>query len=440
MTLAPFEPSTPAPVPTAEPGTANVPLPEVRNEAIKAAELADMKRKATGLLCVAAVVFLVAIYYETRYPWVTWVRAGAEAAMVGGLADWFAVTALFRHPLGIPIPHTAIIPTRKERIARILADFFERNFFTREVLAERLHQLGLAERLGSWLANPENARSISRQLVRAAAGAADAVPEEAARAFVDRSIVGRLRGIPAAPVAARAIESLMSDGKHQELLDRILGVVNGVLEKNGEFIRKRIGEESPWWVPDAAEQKLYEKIVGALERTLLAIGEDRNHPLRGQFDVALREFAERLKNAPQTIERAEEIKEDLLKSPAVLDLSGKLWGDVRSTLRRYADDPEGEEPPELERAIQSFGTAMLADPELRARIDKAVADAVAGLAEKHRSHVGELITETVSRWDGAETARRLELQVGRDLQYVRINGTLVGGLVGLWLHLLRQVL
>jgi uncharacterized membrane-anchored protein YjiN (DUF445 family) len=435
MTLAPFEPSTtpPAAVP-------NVPLPQVRDEAIKAAELASMKRKATGLLVIAALVFLAAAVLEPHYHWVSWVRAGAEAAMVGGLADWFAVTALFRHPLGIPIPHTAIIPTRKERIARILADFFERNFFTREVLAERLHQLGLAERLGSWLANPENSRAIARQLVRAAAGAADAVPEETARAFVDRSIVGRLRSIPAAPVAARAIESLMTDGKHQELLDRMLNVVNGVLDKNGDFIRKRIGEESPWWVPDAAEQKLYEKVVGGIERTLQAIAEDPAHPLRGQFDVALRDFAERLKSAPRTIERAEEIKEDLLKSPAVLDLSGKLWGDVKSTLRRYADDPEGDEPPELERAIQSFGASLLADEALRARIDKAIAGAVAGLAEKHRSHVGELITETVSRWDGAETARRLELQVGRDLQYVRINGTLVGGLVGLLLHLLRQVL
>ena len=434
MTLAPFQPA-----PTTPTAAPNVPLPEVRNEAIKAAELASMKRKATGLLFVAALVFLVAIYFETRYAWVTWVRAGAEAAMVGGLADWFAVTALFRHPLGIPIPHTAIIPTRKERIARILADFFERNFFTRDVLATRLHELGLAERLGSWLASPENSRAIARQLVKAAAGAADAVPEDAARAFVDRSIVGRLRGIPAAPIAARAIEGLMSGGRHQELLDRLLGVVNQVLEKNGDFIRKRIGEESPWWVPDAAEQKLYEKVVGAIERTLQAIAADPAHPLRGQFDVALTEFAERLKTSPATIERAEEIKEDLLASPAVLTLSGKLWSDVRSALGRYAEDG-AEAPPELERAIQSFGTAMLADPDLRARIDKAVAGAVAGLAEKHRSHVGELITETVSRWDGAETARRLELQVGRDLQYVRINGTLVGGLVGLLLHLLRQVL
>ncbi len=434
MTLAPFQPAPRTP--TAAP---NVPLPEVRNETIKAAELASMKRKATGLLFLAALVFLVAIYFEPRHAWVQWVRAGAEAAMVGGLADWFAVTALFRYPLGIPIPHTAIIPTRKERIARILADFFERNFFTREVLAERLHQLGLAERLGAWLASPENSRAIARTLVKAAAGAAEAVPEDAARAFVDRSIVGRLRGIQAGPVAAQAIEGLMTGRRHQELLDRLLGVVSQVLEKNGEFIRQRIGEESPWWVPDAAEQKLYEKVVGAVERTLEAIALDPVHPLRGQFDVALADFVERLKTSPGTIERAEEIKEDILGSPAVLDLSAKLWSDVRAALSRYAEEG-AEAPPELERAIQSFGATVLADAELRSRIDKAVAGAVAGLAEKHRSHVGELITETVSRWDGAETARRLELQVGRDLQYVRINGTLVGGLVGLLLHLLRQVL
>jgi len=176
-----------------------VPLPEVRNEAAKATELAQMKRRATGLLGVAAVVFIISASYEHTYPWLTWVRAASEAGMVGGLADWFAVTALFRHPLGIPIPHTAIIPTRKERIARILADFFERNFFTRDVLASRLHDMGLAERLGGWLAHPENSRSLARQLVRAAARGAEAVPEDAARAFVDRSIVGRLRGMSPAP-------------------------------------------------------------------------------------------------------------------------------------------------------------------------------------------------------------------------------------------------
>jgi uncharacterized membrane-anchored protein YjiN (DUF445 family) len=417
-----------------------MPLPEVRNEAIKAAELAEMKRKATGLLGLAAVVFLVSAVLEPRYAWLSWVRAGAEASMVGGLADWFAVTALFRYPLGIPIPHTAIIPTRKERIARILGDFFEKNFFTRDVLAARLHQLGLAERVGEWLAEPENSRAVARQLVKAAAGAADAVPEEAARGFVDRSIVGRLRAIPAAPVAARALEGLVRDGRHQELLDKLLSTLHRVLEKNEDFIRRRIGEESPWWVPELAEERLHEKVLGAIERTLGTIVADKDHALRGQFDTAVTEFIERLKTSPTTIERAEEVKEELLASPAVLNLSGKLWSDVKSALGRYADDPEGEPPPELERAVQSFGEAMLKDEALRTRIDQAVARAVAGLAEKHRSHVGELIVETVNRWDGAETARRLELQVGRDLQYVRINGTLVGGMVGLLLHLLRQVL
>ena len=432
MTLAPVEkPASTAPA---------VPLPEVRNEAIKAAELASMKRKATGLLALAAAIFLVSVVLEHTYSWVSWIRAGAEAAMVGGLADWFAVTALFRYPLGIPIPHTAIIPTRKERIARILADFFEKNFFTRDVLAARLHQLGLAERIGGWLAEPENSRAVARQLVKAAAGAADAVPEDAARGFVDRSIIGRLRAIPAAPVAARALEGLVRDGRHQELLDRILTTLNRVLEKNDEFIRRRIGEESPWWVPELAEDRLHEKVVGAIERTLGAVVADPAHPLRGQFDTAVRDFIEKLKTSPKTIDRAEEIKEELLESPAILNLSAKLWGDVRDALGRYAEDPDREPPPELERAIQSFGEALLRDESLRARIDQGVASAVAGLAERHRSHVGELIVETVNRWDGAETARRLELQVGRDLQYVRINGTLVGGLVGLLLHALRSFL
>ncbi len=417
-----------------------VPLPEVRNEAAKATELAQMKRRATGLLAVAAVIFVISAFYEHTYPWLTWVRAASEAGMVGGLADWFAVTALFRHPLGIPIPHTAIIPTRKERIARILADFFERNFFTRDVLASRLHEVGLAERLGEWLAVPDNSRTLAGHLVRAAARGADAVPEDAARAFVDRSIVGRLRGIEAAPVVARALESMVRDGRHQEFLDKTLSVIHGALRKNEDFIRRRIGEESPWWVPELAEERLHEKVVGAIERTLGAIVADPNHALRDQFNQAVVDFIERLKTSPRTIERAEEIKEELLASPAILTLSGKLWGDVRDALRRYADDSSGEPPPELERAIQSFGETLLRDDALRSKIDQGVAGAVAGLAEKHRSHVGELIVETVNRWDGAETARRLELQVGRDLQYVRINGTLVGSLVGLGLHALRRFL
>jgi uncharacterized membrane-anchored protein YjiN (DUF445 family) len=413
-------------------------LPEVRNEAVKVAELAHMKRRATGLLAVAAVIFLISAWFEPRYPWLAWVRAGSEAGMVGGLADWFAVTALFRHPLGIPIPHTAIIPTRKERIARILADFFEKNFFTRDVLATRLHELGLAERFGEWLASSENSRTLARQLVRAAAGGADAVPEEAARAFVDRSIVGRLRGIEAAPVVARALEGMVRDGRHQEFLDKTLNVLHTTLRKNEDFIRRRIGEESPWWVPELAEERLHDKVVGAIERTLGAIVADPNHALRDQFNTAVMDFIERLKTAPRTIERAEEIKEELLASPVILNLSAKLWSDVRDALRRYTDDSTGEPPPELERAIQSFGQRLLADDALRARMDRAVAGAVAGLAEQHRSHVGDLIVETVNRWDGDETARRLELQVGRDLQYVRINGTLVGSLVGLALHALRR--
>lgn len=434
MSLAPV-PVEPTAVVPARPAPA---LPPIVNEAEKVAELAQMKRRATGLLVVVAGIFGVAVALEPRHPWLSYVRATAEAAMVGGLADWFAVTAIFRHPLGIPIPHTAIIPTRKARIARILANFFEKNFFGADLVAERLRGLGLTQQAAAWLAEPENSRKVAVQLAKAAASAADAVPPGTATAFVDRSVMGRLRAIPAAPVAAKALETLTADAKHQDLLDAVLRLLGGLVEKNEGLIRRRIKEESPWWVPGMVDGALQEKVVGAIERTIAEVAADEAHPLRQQFDQALRDFIERLKTSPETIARADRIKDELLSHPAVAGLSASLWADVRRALARFAEAPDGELPPELERAIGSFGEAVLRDEALRARLDASVARTVATLAEQHRSQIGQLIIDTVERWDGAETARRLELQVGRDLQYVRINGTLVGGLVGLLLHLFRQ--
>lgn len=413
-------------------------LPAVRNEAEKAAELARMKRNATGLLAVAALVFAVAAYYEDRAGWVVWVRVAAEAAMVGGLADWFAVTALFRHPLGLPIPHTAIIPTRKQRIARILADFFERNFFTPEVVAARLHEFGMAERLGRWLAAPETSGTLARQIVSAAAEGARAIPAESAQAFVDRSVIGRLRAVPAAPVAAQALTTLTAGAKHQALLDQVLAVLGRALDRNEAFIRGRIAAESPWWVPGAAEEKLAAKVMGAISRTLEEVSADEAHPLRQQFDDAVQGFIRQLQESPETAARAEQIKADLLASPAVAELGATLWADVRGALERGA--AAAEPPAEIAAALEAFGRTLLADAGLRDRLDASIATTIAQLAEEHRSQVGRLIEETVARWDGAETARRLELQVGRDLQYVRINGTIVGGLVGLGLHALRTLL
>lgn len=425
--------------PSSPPTGAGLPdLPAVRDEANKAIELARMKRRATGILALAAVIFGFSAAFEHRHPAWVWVRVAAEAAMVGGLADWFAVTALFRHPLGIPIPHTAIIPTRKKRIARILADFFERNFFTTEVVAARLHELGLAERIGRWLALPETSTKLAGQLLRASAEAARAVPADAAQAFVDRSLLGRLRAIPAGPTAAKALATLTAGARHQELLDQVLALLGRTLDRNEGFIRDRIATESPWWVPGAAENKLAEKVIGAIGRTLEEVSADAGHPLRRQFDDAISTFIEKLRTSPETAARAEQIKVDLLASPAVAELGAKLWADVRQALETAAasDAP----PAEIAQAIESFGHALLADEALRARIDAGVARTVAQLAEEHRSQVGRLIEETVARWDGAETARRLELQVGRDLQYVRINGTIVGGLVGVLLHAVRSLL
>jgi uncharacterized membrane-anchored protein YjiN (DUF445 family) len=413
-------------------------LPPVLNEAEKVADLRRMKRWATSLLGLATAIFAVALALEGRYPWLAWVRATAEAAMVGGLADWFAVTAIFRHPLGIPIPHTAIIPTRKARIAQILANFFEKNFFSADMVAERLRGIGLTERAGAWLADPANSRRISVQVAKALASAADAVPDAAARAFVDRSILGRLRAIPAAPVAALALETVTADARHQDLLDAVLKILGSVVENNEGLIRERIRKESPWWVPGMVDGALQDKVVGAIERTIADVAEHDDHPLRQQFDEALRNFIDRLKTSPATIARAEQIKDDLLRHPAIEGLSASLWEDVREALHRFADNAETTPPAELERAVQALGERLLQDEALRDRVDDAIARTVAVFADRHRGQVGQLIIDTVERWDGDETARRLELQVGRDLQYVRINGTLVGGLVGLVLQFIRR--
>jgi uncharacterized membrane-anchored protein YjiN (DUF445 family) len=412
-------------------------LPAVRQEAEKIAALNQMKARATGLLVVAAAVFVAALSWGPTYPWLEWVRAASEAAMVGGLADWFAVTALFRHPLGLPIPHTAIIPTRQRRIANILADFFTRNFLTTEVVEARLRELDLSRRVGEFLADPVRSERFARQVVHAARLGADAVPDAAVADFLDRSIAGGLRSVPAAPVAAKAVVSLTAGDTHQALLGEVLGVLRQLLVQNDEFIRKRIAAEAPWWVPNSAEEKLHKRVVDAIDRSLGEIAADREHPVRQQFDAVLESFVFRLQQSPETIAKAEQIKADLLAHPAVQGLGASLWRDAKAAIGRM--DEADDAPHALSRAIRTVGDRLVQDEALRQRLDHAVAEAVAEFATRHRERVATMIEETVARWDGAETARRLELQVGRDLQYVRINGTIVGGLVGLVLHAIRVV-
>ncbi|MEM7339565.1 MAG: DUF445 domain-containing protein [Actinomycetota bacterium] len=406
----------------------------------RAGDLRRMKMVATGMLVVAAIIFVLARAYEEAQPWLGYVRATAEAAMVGALADWFAVTALFRHPLGIPIPHTAIIQTRKNQIGASLGGFVRDNFLTSEVIAERLREADLAARVGRWLSQEDNARSVSAQSAAVVKGVTEVLQDDLVQGGIEQVVQSRARAVPVAPLMGRVVEAAFEGDHHQNLLEAILRSLSGFMGENQETFRQRLYEESPWWVPEQVDDVVFEKIYEVVQSFLLDVGSDRNHPMRLEIDKRTIRFADDLKNSPALAARGEELKEELLAHPEVRAWSASLWLRIKAALIDATEDPESDLRVRLDGALVGAGQSLEADPEVRARIDAWIIDATSYVAEQFRHEVADLIATTVQGWDTQETADRLELQVGRDLQFIRINGTLVGGLAGLVIYTVSELI
>jgi len=398
-----------------------------------------MKRRATGLLAFAATVFVGASAFEARYPWLGYLRATAEASLVGGLADWFAVTALFRHPLGLPIPHTAIVATRKERIGRILGNFVQNHFLSREVIATNLRAVRPAERGARWLADPGNSPRIARQVATGLAKTLEALPDPEVQDLVRQVVTARLRATRVAPALGKTLALVLAGNRQEELLNVTVRLAAEAVMNNRELIRERVREETPWWVPPVLDDKIYQKIIVAVERLLRDMAADSSHPLRAAFDEAIRDLIERLQHSPEVIARAEAMKEEWLADSTVADLSTRLWEAIKREVISYATRADAAPPGPLERGLSEFGAALLANPGLLAEVDDFLVDLAANVVEKYRHEIGDLIAQTVAGWDPEATSRRFELAVGRDLQFVRINGTLVGGLVGLAIYLISRL-
>jgi uncharacterized membrane-anchored protein YjiN (DUF445 family) len=350
-------------------------------DASRRAEIARIRRRATGLLVIAAVTFIVARLLEPRWSWLGFVRATAEAALVGGLADWFAVTALFRQPLGLPIPHTAIIRRQKDRIARVLGTFVQQHFLTREVIVRRLRALEPARRIGAWLADPAASRGLAMQLS-----------------------TGVVRGIDTLPVE-RWRGSLVEEGV-RVLTRAVQGGGSGI----GETLREQIRLGAPRWVPGAVQEALHRRLMTGLGRFLDEVSSDPAHPARERLDRALEEAIDRFRHS------------------------------VEASAEVSADEQGAGAPAQVARVLQALGTHLVSDEEARRAVDDQVAEAAAALVDAHGAEVAVLIEETVAGWDPGLAAERIELAVGRDLQYIRFNGTLVGGLAGLALYSLGLLL
>ena len=398
--------------------------------------LVRMKTGATALLVVAAVVWVIARRAEAdgAGAWAGYLRAAAEAGMVGGLADWFAVTALFRRPLGLPIPHTAIIPTRKDALGRTLSDFVGINFLSEQVVRDRLRQADVPRRLGRWLAEPAHAQRVTAEAARALRGAVDVLRDEDLRAVLEPAVLRRLGALPVGPALGRLLAQVVEDKAHHRLVDLLAAGVDDWLAANRELVEDVVGRQAPVWSPLFLDRRIASRVYGELTRVAGEVRADPEHPMRLALDRMLAGFAEDLRHDPATIERASGALRSALDQPGVRRAFGDVIAAGRRLLLEMVDDPDGELRTRLAAALADLGRKLDTDDALRARVDTWVADAAAYVVTHYRDELTRTITDTVERWNGVETARKVELAVGRDLQFIRINGTVVGALAGVVIH------
>jgi len=387
------------------------------------------------MLVLAAVIFIVARGYEADHHWLGYVRATAEAAMVGALADWFAVSALFKHPLGLPIPHTAIIPKRKDDIGEGLGDFVQSNFLTGEVVAEKLESVELSRRLGEWLQVPENARTMVGEVAVVVSAVSEVLSDdEDVRNMVDTLVRDRLSHVPVAPILGRVIDAGMDGDHHHEVYNAALSGAANFLDDNRETFRRRLVNESPWWVPEQIDNQVFEKIYGAVMTFLREVDSNPQHQIKQDIDVRSRELADRLRSDERLIEQGEQLKQELLDHPEFQAWTKDLWSSLQRGFGEATREADSDVRRRIEDAIVALAHRLVEDSDLQRKVDAWIQSIVVYLAEAGRTEIGALIANTVEGWDPNDTADRIELQVGRDLQFIRINGTLVGGLAGFLIY------
>ena len=395
-----------------------------------------MKVVATGLLVVMAAVFAAARAFEHQYPALSYVKAFSEAAMVGGLADWFAVTALFRHPLGGPIPHTAIIPRNKDRIGEALANFIRENFLVPRVVARRMQRLDVAGAAGRFLQTPagEGTR-IRAGASRLIADIFESLDDERLGGIVKNAISSRLRKTEVSPLLGHALASAINEDRHVPMLEAAIRWTARALDANEPLIREMVHKKANWILKLAAlDTKLADAIIDGLRKLTVEMSTDPAHPVRVKIEEALAQLANDLQTRPETRERVEAMKEQLLDNKSVSLWLDTIWQKGREAIIRAARNPDAVLAGKLGEVMKSMGGTLEKDARIRGAINQFARRAVVGMSASYGSSIVKLVSETIRGWDARTVTARLEQAVGRDLQYIRINGTIVGGLVGLVLH------
>jgi uncharacterized membrane-anchored protein YjiN (DUF445 family) len=403
---------------------------------LRARRLAAARRRATALLAAVTVAFVAVTVAGAHGTALGYVQAGAAAAMVGGVADWFAVTALFRRPLGLPIPHTALLVERKDQFAATLGQFVQENFLNADVLAERMRSARLVPRLAAWLADDAHVAGFAGHAADLAVTLAEALRDEDAQRVLTAELTRAAETLEVAPLAGRALRVIIAGGHHAGLFTAIVSGADRYLADHYAELRDLFEGESPRWVPDAVYRRVFDRLYDRLRHRLAAMAADPGDEVRGQFDDWIASLPDRLETSPELRERGERIKREVLASDELRDWTSSLWSHAKDTLRTQAADPESELRRGLASALAGAGRRLGSDPRLQESLLRIVESGVRALANQFHDELAGLVTGTIQRWDAAQTSSQLELLLGRDLQYIRINGTVVGAGVGLALHAL----
>ncbi|MGP4003859.1 DUF445 domain-containing protein [Streptomyces sp. 8N706] len=395
-----------------------------------------MKTFAGGLLLLVAVVYALAAWGRSSGAgaWTGYVAAAAEAGMVGALADWFAVTALFRRPLGLPIPHTAIIPTKKDTLGRTLGDFVGENFLSSEVVRQRLRSVGISTRLGAWLSAPVNADRVTAELSTALRGALTVLRDSDVQAVVGEAITRRADAQEVAPGLGKMLEKVVADGAHRKVVDLVCVRAHDWLVRHGDSVMEAVTGGAPGWTPRFVDRRVGDRVYKELLRFVSEMRDMPEHPARGAVDRFLCDFAGDLQSDTDTRARVERLKTEILGRGEVQELIASTWGSVRAMVVAAAEDERSELRMRTRAGLLSLGARMASDERLRGKVDGWLEDAAVHVVTTYQNEITLLITDTVAAWDAEQTSRKIEAHIGRDLQFIRINGTVVGALAGLVIY------
>ncbi|TGQ69376.1 DUF445 domain-containing protein [Mesorhizobium sp. M00.F.Ca.ET.186.01.1.1] len=422
-----------------------LPQAPVRLDADADAKLAALrwtKLVAAAALAFCVLAFALAKSFESARPWLGFVAAFAEAAIIGGLADWYAVVALFRRPLGLPIPHTAIIPENQSRIADNLGRFIEVNFLAPEPVREKLAEVDFSALVADWLADAERAAGLSRFVVRLVPQTLAAVEQSGLRGFVTSRMLEQIEKVPLAPLAAELLSALTDDRRHQKLFDEFIKVIGRFLndEQALATMREKIREELPsLFNLFRADAYLLKKIVASAGSLLEEVRADPDHPMRAEFDRFAQGFVERLRTSKQYAKRAEKMKHDFLDRPEVRALAGDMWASLAEFIEQDAKASNSVIRAHLANMFVEVGRHLASDAQIRADMNGGFVVALASFVESQKSGVSKFIADQVKRWDLAQLTRLIEMNIGRDLQYIRFNGMIIGGLAGIVLYTFERL-